>query len=354
MSFHTTRLAVLTGLAGAAVFSLGGAASAAGLQPPTLPGATGTGEVIACFSTPCQGDYSQSALQNATNISLSNFGNNYIISTVDDRVPFGAPTTFQTTVSTPGELTLPQTVAIPQSGGESIGGGPGSFETVTMNRSNPSVTFSGQSTGGDGGSGTLDYWFEVVNAASPASHVPVTIGLTASGSISGSTSNPNGYGNGNGADVQAELLIPFNLEQLAQAYYNYSDVSSPVYNNFGNTSNVTVNPGAASTFSGGFNIHNLPLTITTDTQYEIELNVNVEGIGYAWAVNASVDPMITTPVGYDLFLSPGISNAVPEPSTWAMMLLGFAGLGFAAHRRAGGNTAFLAAACRSKTADRRS
>ena len=26
--------------------------------------------------------------------------------------------------------------------------------------------------------------------------------------------------------------------------------------------------------------------------------------------------------------------AVPEPATWAMMLLGFAGLGFAGHRRA--------------------
>jgi hypothetical protein len=25
--------------------------------------------------------------------------------------------------------------------------------------------------------------------------------------------------------------------------------------------------------------------------------------------------------------------AVPEPSTWAMMLLGFAGMGFMAHRR---------------------
>jgi len=28
-----------------------------------------------------------------------------------------------------------------------------------------------------------------------------------------------------------------------------------------------------------------------------------------------------------------ISSAVPEPSTWAMMVLGFAGLGFLAHRR---------------------
>jgi hypothetical protein len=28
-------------------------------------------------------------------------------------------------------------------------------------------------------------------------------------------------------------------------------------------------------------------------------------------------------------------NAIPEPSTWAMLLLGFAGLGFAGYRRAG-------------------
>jgi hypothetical protein len=34
--------------------------------------------------------------------------------------------------------------------------------------------------------------------------------------------------------------------------------------------------------------------------------------------------------GFDL----AVGGAVPEPSTWAMMLLGFAGLGFAGHRRA--------------------
>jgi hypothetical protein len=30
----------------------------------------------------------------------------------------------------------------------------------------------------------------------------------------------------------------------------------------------------------------------------------------------------------------GVSNFVPEPSTWALMLLGFAGLSFAGYRRA--------------------
>jgi hypothetical protein len=37
-----------------------------------------------------------------------------------------------------------------------------------------------------------------------------------------------------------------------------------------------------------------------------------------------------------------VSGAVPEPATWAMMLIGFAGLGFVAHRRK--RTAVLAAA----------
>jgi hypothetical protein len=39
--------------------------------------------------------------------------------------------------------------------------------------------------------------------------------------------------------------------------------------------------------------------------------------------------------GYFIF-SPGVFDAtasVPEPSTWAMMLLGFAGIGFMAYRR---------------------
>ena len=42
--------------------------------------------------------------------------------------------------------------------------------------------------------------------------------------------------------------------------------------------------------------------------------------------------VFTSSTGFDTFAQPrisGIAAAVPEPSTWAMMLLGFAGLGFA-------------------------
>lgn len=40
-------------------------------------------------------------------------------------------------------------------------------------------------------------------------------------------------------------------------------------------------------------------------------------------------------IGTVRFVTEGIATAVPEPSTWAMMIMGFAGLGFLAHRRRG-------------------
>jgi PEP-CTERM motif len=35
---------------------------------------------------------------------------------------------------------------------------------------------------------------------------------------------------------------------------------------------------------------------------------------------------------YNFYVTQINVNAIPEPSTWAMMLLGFAGLGFAGYR----------------------
>ena len=39
--------------------------------------------------------------------------------------------------------------------------------------------------------------------------------------------------------------------------------------------------------------------------------------------------------GGDFVIGGVVSGAVPEPSTWAMMLLGFAGLGYVGYRRRG-------------------
>ena len=45
---------------------------------------------------------------------------------------------------------------------------------------------------------------------------------------------------------------------------------------------------------------------------------------------------------FDATFSATFTSAVPEPSTWAMMILGFAGVGFMAYRRRN-NTALRAA-----------
>ena len=52
------------------------------------------------------------------------------------------------------------------------------------------------------------------------------------------------------------------------------------------------------------------------------------GVWYFDLMTAGGDQMLVTSIS-----SASISSAVPEPATWAMMLLGFAGVGFMAYRR---------------------
>jgi len=61
------------------------------------------------------------------------------------------------------------------------------------------------------------------------------------------------------------------------------------------------------------------------------------------SASAFIDPYafvdLSTPDAflYSILTSPGIGNdpvtPVPEPSTWAMLILGFAGVGYLAYRR---------------------
>jgi hypothetical protein len=83
--------------------------------------------------------------------------------------------------------------------------------------------------------------------------------------------------------------------------------------------------------------YNEPFTFTIGQQYEVEEGVSVNAIAGAGIAigNAFVDPMISVPVGYTLDMSPGIGNSlvpVPEPSTWAMLIIGLAGLSLIAHQ----------------------
>jgi hypothetical protein len=75
---------------------------------------------------------------------------------------------------------------------------------------------------------------------------------------------------------------------------------------------------------------------STNVVYSVQLSAGVTVIsepGNPESASAFVDPTYSVPTGYSIVTSAGIGNGVPEPSTWAMMLLGFAALGFVGYRR---------------------
>lgn len=102
------------------------------------------------------------------------------------------------------------------------------------------------------------------------------------------------------------------------------------YNGSGASFNaVTPNKFDFENLNPGFTIGNVNLStnisgldLTRVTFTGSSLQINMEGLG--------LNP---TQPGSPDFFNIGLTSAVPEPSTWAMMILGFIGIGFAAYRQ---------------------
>ncbi|WP_426440100.1 PEP-CTERM sorting domain-containing protein [Bradyrhizobium genosp. P] len=82
---------------------------------------------------------------------------------------------------------------------------------------------------------------------------------------------------------------------------------------------------------------NVPITVNIEASAVAD---SISSLNIFQTSSATMDPYFSFAAGFDpdgdtLIFSPGIINtpAVPEPSTWAMMILGFLGLGFMAYRR---------------------
>jgi hypothetical protein len=83
----------------------------------------------------------------------------------------------------------------------------------------------------------------------------------------------------------------------------------------------------------------LPASITTPFTYTV--NGSDLGYGHYYLWKGTIPEGIYAHIA-TLTVSKHV-GAVPEPSTWAMMLLGFAGVGFAAYRKKTGTFAMAAA-----------
>lgn len=167
---------------------------------------------------------------------------------------------------------------------------------------------------------TLNYYYGVMGAA--GNYVPVTItgsvDVSASG-VSGEAEASINYANGG---VDAENYGPGVLAEYAYSYV----------------------PG-----TGGITALDATYDVLSDTYLEITLFVDVNaatgGQTYGTSgASGSADPIITIDeAGYTLLLSPNLATT-PLPSTWLMLLSGFAGLGFFAYRGMKKSASAIAAA----------
>jgi len=101
--------------------------------------------------------------------------------------------------------------------------------------------------------------------------------------------------------------------------------SAPVMNPFSVSQSLNLTPG---------DVYSLQLAITLSSNYSAA-QVQFQNL------NASIDPTITNEDPSDFRL---LVSTTPLPSTWTMMLIGLAGLGFVAYRGSKSRSAAVAAA----------
>jgi hypothetical protein len=278
---------------------------------------------------------------------------------LDGPPALSAPTNVEYTVMGSATGTEPQSVTqdTPDSitgGGNAIGYA-GSFTANATNINGGSVTaFASEgisdvddfnkgglgTTGGvsSGGFASVQYTIEVVG---PTTGVPVPVHITmnlTAGSIEGIPASIGGVNAPIIANAQAQADIQYEGAgpvgtpgTLAYAnvdtHYNYNE-PNPVLVGYPDPFDQEV------TIESGFAV-NVLLYANVGAQYTGSTAIDTETV----EVSASADPTFSIDEpGYSAYSIEGVpagpaAATTPEPSTWAMMLIGFAGLGYAGYRR---------------------
>jgi hypothetical protein len=144
----------------------------------------------------------------------------------------------------------------------------------------------------DSGAGTLTGSFTLDTTTNTSYAVDLTV-VGAGGVNSGSLTDPTRFGTG------TYEVAP----SVTDATYNDGDPALQVF--------LTYPTGGGALFNGGFGSSSVGSYFSPTCGGEI--------CGF--------------PLSGTVLNGNAVTSAVPEPSTWAMMLLGFAGVGFMAYRR---------------------
>jgi hypothetical protein len=182
---------------------------------------------------------------------------------------------------------------------------------------NPIASITASASGYANAQATIIYQFQVVGPASQA----IPLGLLANASLASTFGGLGGiYLNVGGPNVA---------------------ISDEIYHENGSIyslSGTGATPGfdpAAFTLTHSF-------SVVANSLYDLQIYAQAgsgAATGYAFIDPfLFFDPSFQLANQYTIQVTPGVGNAnpaVPEPSTWAMMILGFAGLGYLACRRRG-------------------
>ena len=175
-------------------------------------------------------------------------------------------------------------------------------------------------------SAETDYYFEIVDNSNPTAILPVPIVVNAAGGYTYSVDTP-GYEEFLNSDFNSSFYVSGVLTDQILWYSDIDGSLAPGSNSWSDNNTYTM-------------YTNELYTVSLVAGFAIGMGGN-EG-GGTQMMSVYVDPTFAVgsgadPSQYSLVFSDGVGNAaagaVPESSTWAMMLIGFAGLGFGARRR---------------------
>ena len=136
-----------------------------------------------------------------------------------------------------------------------------------------------------------------------------------------------------GAGTPADPWLSTNTATDSITFFNFGPSISAIGANF-----------FGSNISGLFQSGDIALSLTDSLGVTTHAIINATTSSFVGFVSDGTITSLTVeavqpgtgflwPTVDNLTLAQGLTSAVPEPSTWAMMILGFAGVGFMAYRR---------------------